>query len=109
MNCTLGGAGTRERYKGTEHGLDNLVEKSKLDIVCFRLVEVLCRADRPSVVSPIPHCKGARQVSATDAEVFWCCRDQVDTVVKIICSAARTGEIGDGKIFVSPVMEIIRM
>jgi nitrogen regulatory protein PII len=63
--------GTRERYKGTEHGLDNLVEKSKLDIVCFR--------------------------------------DQVDTVVKIICSAARTGEIGDGKIFVSPVMEIIRI
>lgn len=29
-------AGTRERYKGTEHGLDNLVEKSKLEIVCFR-------------------------------------------------------------------------
>lgn len=33
--CT-GAAGTRERYKGTEHGLDNLVEKAKLDVVCFR-------------------------------------------------------------------------
>lgn len=30
--------GTRERYKGTEHGIDNLVEKSKLEIVCFRRV-----------------------------------------------------------------------
>lgn len=26
-----------------------------------------------------------------------------------MCAAARTGEIGDGKIFVSPVMDIIRM
>ena len=33
-------AGTRERYKGTEHGLANLVEKSKLEVVCFRLVEL---------------------------------------------------------------------
>ncbi len=54
-------------------------------------------------------CQTGFRQSATDAVVLWCCRDQVDTVVKIICSAARTGEIGDGKIFVSPVMEIIRM
>lgn len=63
--------GTRERYKGTEHGLDNLVEKSKLEIVCFRT--------------------------------------QVDTVVQIVCGAARTGEIGDGKIFVSPILDIVRI
>jgi nitrogen regulatory protein P-II 1 len=35
--------------------------------------------------------------------------DQVDMVVDKIVSAARTGEIGDGKIFVSPVNEIIRI
>lgn len=35
--------------------------------------------------------------------------DQVDMVVEKIISAARTGEIGDGKIFVSPVDEIIRI
>ncbi|MBK4728429.1 P-II family nitrogen regulator [Oxynema sp. CENA135] len=35
--------------------------------------------------------------------------DQVDMVVDKIVSAARTGEIGDGKIFVSPVDEIIRI
>ena len=34
---------------------------------------------------------------------------QVDMVVDKIISAARTGEIGDGKIFVSPVDEIIRI
>jgi nitrogen regulatory protein P-II 1 len=35
--------------------------------------------------------------------------DQVDLVVDKIVSAARTGEIGDGKIFISPVDEIIRI
>ena len=30
-------------------------------------------------------------------------------MVQIICDAARTGEIGDGKIFVAPVVDIIRM
>ncbi|MEB3312735.1 MAG: P-II family nitrogen regulator [Cyanobacteriota bacterium] len=34
---------------------------------------------------------------------------QVDTVVDRIISASRTGEIGDGKIFVTPVNEIIRI
>jgi nitrogen regulatory protein P-II 1 len=34
---------------------------------------------------------------------------QVDLVVDKIISAARTGEIGDGKIFVSPVEQIIRI
>ncbi len=33
----------------------------------------------------------------------------VDTVVDKIIAAARTGEIGDGKIFVSPVSQIIRI
>ena len=35
--------------------------------------------------------------------------DQADMVVEKIISAARTGEIGDGKIFVSPVDQIIRI
>ncbi|MBC6423242.1 MAG: P-II family nitrogen regulator [Hormoscilla sp. SP5CHS1] len=35
--------------------------------------------------------------------------DQVDTVIDKIISAARTGEIGDGKIFVSPVEQVIRI
>jgi len=32
-----------------------------------------------------------------------------DRVVDIICSAARTGRIGDGKIFVMPVADAIRV
>ncbi len=35
--------------------------------------------------------------------------DEVDKVVKIIADTARTGEIGDGKIFVLPVEQVIRI
>ncbi|MEI6329962.1 MAG: P-II family nitrogen regulator [Pseudanabaena sp.] len=35
--------------------------------------------------------------------------DQVEMVVDKVITAARTGEIGDGKIFVSPVERIIRI
>ena len=34
---------------------------------------------------------------------------QVEMVVDKIISAARTGEIGDGKIFVSPVEQVVRI
>ncbi len=34
---------------------------------------------------------------------------QVDMVVDKIIAAARTGEIGDGKIFVSPVEQVVRI
>ena len=35
--------------------------------------------------------------------------DKVDEVVKVILETVRTGEIGDGKIFVKPVDECIRI
>lgn len=35
--------------------------------------------------------------------------DNVDMVVEKIIGAARTGEIGDGKIFISPVDNIVRI
>ena len=35
--------------------------------------------------------------------------DRVDTVVTAIQDAARTGEIGDGKIFISPIDSVIRI
>ncbi len=35
--------------------------------------------------------------------------DQVDMVIDKIVTASRTGEIGDGKIFVSPVEQIVRI
>ena len=35
--------------------------------------------------------------------------NQVDMVVDKVIAAARTGEIGDGKIFISPVEQVIRI
>ncbi len=35
--------------------------------------------------------------------------DQVDTVIDAIVAAARTGQIGDGKIFVSPIDQVVRV
>ena len=34
---------------------------------------------------------------------------QVDKLIELICSVARTGEVGDGKIFVYPVEECVRI
>ncbi len=41
------------------------------------------------------------EVVVTDADL--------DRVVKLVCDAARTGNIGDGKIFVMPVVDAIRV
>jgi len=35
--------------------------------------------------------------------------EKVDQIVETICKAARTGNIGDGKIFVMPVEQVIRV
>ena len=35
--------------------------------------------------------------------------DEVDGIVEVIQNAARTGEVGDGKIFISNVDEVIRI
>jgi nitrogen regulatory protein P-II 1 len=35
--------------------------------------------------------------------------DDVDRVVETVAKAARTGEIGDGKIFILPVEEVVRI
>ncbi|XP_065014129.1 nitrogen regulatory protein P-II homolog isoform X3 [Musa acuminata AAA Group] len=37
------------------------------------------------------------------------CKDQVEAVVEKIIEEARTGEIGDGKIFLIPVSDVIRV
>ncbi|KAL3131615.1 hypothetical protein ABBQ38_007912 [Trebouxia sp. C0009 RCD-2024] len=44
--------------------------------------------------------------SKLDIVVF---RTQVNTVIRAVCGAAHTGEIGDGKIFVHPVADVIRV
>ena len=34
---------------------------------------------------------------------------QVENIINVICGVARTGEVGDGKIFVYPVEECVRI
>ena len=35
--------------------------------------------------------------------------EKVDQIIETICKAARTGNIGDGKIFVMPVEQVVRV
>ncbi|MBI3628123.1 MAG: P-II family nitrogen regulator [Candidatus Rokubacteria bacterium] len=35
--------------------------------------------------------------------------DRADTVIELIASAAKTGSIGDGKVFVSPLEDVVRI
>ena len=35
--------------------------------------------------------------------------EQVNDLVQVVCDAARMGEVGDGKIFVTPVEDVIRI
>jgi nitrogen regulatory protein P-II 1 len=35
--------------------------------------------------------------------------EQVEPAIEAICTAARTGEIGDGKIFIADVLDVIRI
>ncbi|MDD6729715.1 P-II family nitrogen regulator [Hugonella massiliensis] len=35
--------------------------------------------------------------------------EEVDKVLDVVCQAARTGKVGDGKIFVSGVEEVVRI
>ncbi len=35
--------------------------------------------------------------------------DQIDKVIEVITSAAKTGQIGDGKIFVTPIERAVRI
>lgn len=49
--------------------------------------------------------------SLVEKSLLWAVvgRDQVSAVASIIVGAARTGEQGDGKLFVSPVADVIRV
>ena len=35
--------------------------------------------------------------------------EKVDGAINLICEVARTGEVGDGKVFVTPVEEVVRI
>ncbi len=47
-------------------------------------------------------------VEKTKVEVILS-KDQVNFVVRLICTTCYTGSVGDGKIFVSPVADVVRV
>ena len=57
------------------------------------------RAGQPIVVDMLPKIKLEMVVNDSD----------VETVIGVIIEAARTGEIGDGKIFIHPIEDTIRV
>lgn len=57
------------------------------------------RAGQPIVVDMLPKIKLEMVVKDSD----------VETVIDVVIEAARTGEIGDGKIFIHPVEDTIRV
>ena len=51
-------AGKKERYSGTEHGSDKLVDKARLDIVVFRCVNLPPDPALHSLVVLLGACQG---------------------------------------------------
>jgi nitrogen regulatory protein P-II 1 len=62
-------------------------------------VVYLGRAGKKTTVDMLPKTKLQLVVREADTE----------KVINIILASARTGEIGDGKIFITPVIEVIRV
>ena len=101
-------AGKKERYSGTEHGSDKLVDKARLDIVVFRCVNLPPDRALHYINLLNSWCMtGVSLLAAVNEQCIASRRTQVNTVCRIIIKAAQTGEIGDGKIFIHPVADVM--
>lgn len=99
--------------------IEAVIRPSKLDVVKDALVEA--GIDGITVMEARGHGrqKGhSEQYRGREYEVdllpkikleAFVSEDMVEKAVEAILSAARTGEIGDGKIFISDVVEVIRI
>ena len=99
--------------------IEAIIKSFKLDEVKERLHQIGVRGMTVSEVRGFGRTGGKREVyrGSTYALDFVpkvriqivADDDMVQTVVDAIIAAARTGEIGDGKIFISPMAEVIRV
>jgi nitrogen regulatory protein P-II 1 len=99
--------------------IEAIIKSFKLDEVKDRLHQVGVRGMTVSEVRGFGRTGGKREVyrGSTYALDFVpkvrvqivADDDMVQTVVDAIIASARTGEIGDGKIFISPMAEVIRV
>jgi nitrogen regulatory protein P-II 1 len=82
---------------------------SALGVGGMTVIDVRCSGHQPSRINRY---EGAQYtidlLSRTKVEVV-VPDDLVDSVVSSICETARTGSVGDGKVFVLPVAEAIRI
>jgi len=99
--------------------IEAIIKSFKLDEVKDRLYQVGARGMTVSEVRGFGRTGGKREVyrgSAYTVDFVPKVRIQivvddemVQTIVDAILASARTGEIGDGKIFISPVADVVRI
>jgi len=99
--------------------IEAIIKSFKLDEVKDRLYQVGARGMTVSEVRGFGRTGGKREVyrgSSYTVDFVPKVRiqivvddDMVQPIVDAILASARTGEIGDGKIFISPVADVIRI
>jgi nitrogen regulatory protein P-II 1 len=99
--------------------IEAIIKSFKLDEVKDRLFQIGARGMTVSEVRGFGRTGGKREVyrgSAYTVDFVPKVRIQiiaddemVHSIIDTILAAARTGEIGDGKIFISPVTDVIRI
>ena len=99
--------------------IEAIIKSFKLDEVKDRLYQVGARGMTVSEVRGFGRTGGKREVyrgSSYTVDFVPNVRiqivvddDMVQPIVDAILASARTGEIGDGKIFISPVADVIRI
>jgi nitrogen regulatory protein P-II 1 len=81
-------------------------------LVGLNVTQVTGRGSQKGIMSPGPRGVGTSYVVEMLAKVkleLVVSDEQTQKAIEIICEHARTGNIGDGKIFISPVANAIRI
>jgi nitrogen regulatory protein P-II 1 len=81
-------------------------------LVGLNVTQVTGRGNQKGINSPGPRGVGTAYVVDMLAKVkleLVVSNEQTQKAIEIICENARTGNIGDGKIFISPVANVIRV
>ena len=98
--------------------IEAVIKPHKLDAVKEALVRIGVAGMTVSEVRGFGKQKGHEDVAADSLTIEFlpklkieivCPDDQKDRILDAIARAAKTGKIGDGKIFVSPVLDALRI
>lgn len=76
----------------------------------MKKITAIVRQEKLEVLKDALFAADVRGMTINQVQFTLICADEhVDGIVDIICNAARTGAVGDGKIWVEPVEEVIRI